>query len=76
MTFQKARTFINSTMRTSVIGVWGGGWNLLCIVFTKLISDVNVKSRYAEMRDVREDICIYTSTIGVRVHMRAQLLRV
>ena len=52
VTFQKALNFINSTMGTSVIAVFfgGGGANLLCIVFTKIISDFNVKSRYGEMR--------------------------
>ena len=66
-------------MGTSVIAGFfegvGGGANLLCIVFTKIISGINVKSHYGEMRDVREDICIYTPTTGVRVRMRAQVMR-
>ena len=51
-------------MGTSVIAFfcfffWGWGANLLCIVFTKIISDVNVKSHYGEMRVSGRDICIY-----------------
>jgi hypothetical protein len=46
---------------------FGGGANLLCIVFTKIISATNVY--------VREDICVYTLTTGVRVRMRAQVMR-